>query len=122
MTIMRKIKVQPTFRVLSTLSVVAALAALSYTVRAQTGAPHRHVPPHPPVVTPPIWHPRPIPWPNPILNQELQLISQAARVDIKSGLARTTLTQTFQNTTGRTIEGTYVFPLPEGAAVSGFAM
>jgi Ca-activated chloride channel family protein len=37
-------------------------------------------------------------------------------------VARTKLLQTFQNTTNHTIEGVYVFPLPEGAAVSGFAM
>ncbi len=49
-------------------------------------------------------------------------MSQAARVDISGALARTRLTQTFQNTTNRTIEGTYIFPLPEGAAVSGLAM
>lgn len=62
------------------------------------------------------------PLPPPALNQELQLISQTANVDIRGGMARTRLTQVFQNVTGRTIEGTYVFPLPAGAAVSGFAM
>lgn len=70
-----------------------------------------------PIIMPP---PRPIPWP--VLNQELQLKSQAAVVDIRGLVAHTKLTQIFQNVTNRRIEGTYVFPLPEGAAVSGFAM
>jgi Ca-activated chloride channel family protein len=43
-------------------------------------------------------------------------------VTINGAVAKTHLTQTFQNTTNNRIEGTYVFPLPEGAAVSGFAM
>lgn len=72
-----------------------------------------------PIIYPPF--PRPEP-PRPTLNQELQLISEAARVDINGAVAKTHLTQTFQNTTNNRIEGTYVFPLPEGAAVSGFAM
>jgi Ca-activated chloride channel family protein len=71
-----------------------------------------------------IWPPRPIPMPppRPQLGQELKLVSQAARVTINGGTATTHLEQTFANTTGRTIEGTYTFPLPQGAAVSGFAM
>ncbi|HVF11337.1 MAG TPA: VIT domain-containing protein, partial [Abditibacteriaceae bacterium] len=119
MTTMHKTKTQLAFHIVSALTAVVVLAITAYSVRAQTGTRDRHVaPPNPILIEPPIRRP----WPNPILNQELQLISQAARVDINGGLARTTLTQNFQNTTGRTIEGTYVFPLPEGAAVSGFAM
>jgi Ca-activated chloride channel family protein len=74
-----------------------------------------------PIIYPPM-PPRPIPVPRPTLNQELQLISETARVDISGAVAKTHLTQAFQNTTNNRIEGTYVFPLPEGAAVSGFAM
>lgn len=73
-----------------------------------------------PIIYPPF--PRPWPRPNPVLGQELQLMAESARVDITGAVARTRLTQTFQNTTNNRIEGTYVFPLPEGAAVSGFAM
>lgn len=77
-------------------------------------------------VKPGIWPPHPIPPrprpPRPVLDQELQLVTQSARVDIRAGFAKTKLTQTFQNTTNRTIEGTYVLPLPEGAAVTNFAM
>ena len=49
-------------------------------------------------------------------------MAESARVDITGAVARTRLTQTFVNTTNNRIEGTYVFPLPEGAAVTGFAM
>ena len=72
-----------------------------------------------PIIYPPI---PPRPWPRPALNQELQLITESARVEINGAVAKTHLTQTFLNTTNNRIEGTYVFPLPEGAAVSGFAM
>src|SRR5687768_13563764 len=72
-----------------------------------------------PIIYPPIPRPIPHPWPRPVGLQELQLISESARVDINGGVARTRLTQTFQNTTNNRIEGTYVFPLPEGAAVTG---
>ncbi|HEY0076370.1 MAG TPA: VIT domain-containing protein [Abditibacteriaceae bacterium] len=72
-----------------------------------------------PIIYPPFRRPEP---PRPTLNQELQLISEVARVEINGAVAKTYLTQTFQNTTNNRIEGTYVFPLPEGAAVSGFAM
>ena len=80
-----------------------------------------------PRVVPPDWpnRRRPVPLPRPLppsLGQELRLVSQEAKVRIDDAAARTTLTQTFENTTGRTIEGTYLFPLPQGAAVSNFAM
>ncbi|MDF2439933.1 MAG: Ca-activated chloride channel [Abditibacteriota bacterium] len=89
------------------------VAALGLTARAQFAPPER-------VIWPP--HPSPVPRPHPVLNQELQLVSQSARVEINGGVAKTRLEQTFENTTDRTVEGTYVFPLPEGAAISGFAM
>jgi Ca-activated chloride channel family protein len=105
----------------STLALLCAVALVTISVRAQTDEQPRHpIIIEPPHLIPPIWPPRPIP--SPILNQELQLISQSANVEINGATAKTKLTQIFQNTTGRRIEGTYVFPLPEGAAVSGFAM
>ena len=76
---------------------------------------------HPPPIQPPIiMPPRPIP---PVqLGQELRLLNQKAQVTIEGAVARTKLEQTFQNPTNRTIEGTYLFPLPSGAAISNFAM
>lgn len=43
-------------------------------------------------------------------------------VTVRERMAETRVEQTFRNHTSRTLEATYVFPVPEGAAVSGFAM
>jgi len=91
------------------------LLASSLRAKAQT-APERTIWPDP------MPRPIPVPRPMPMLNQELQLQSQRAQVEIKGAVAKTKLTQIFQNVTNRRIEGTYIFPLPEGAAISGFAM
>ncbi len=97
-----------------TLLSLAALSALTL------GAPVAQAQVDRPIIYPPF--PPPRPWPRPVLNQDLQLMAQSARVDVTGAVAHTRLSQTFQNTTNNRIEGTYVFPLPEGAAVSGFAM
>lgn len=44
------------------------------------------------------------------------------KVEIVNQVARTSVDQVFINHFGRDIEGTYIFPIPEGAAVSEFAM
>ncbi len=92
--------------------------ALITRVQAQVAPPEVIQPP----MWTPDWPPRPVHPIPPILNQELQLVSQSAQVEIKGALAKTHLKQNFQNITNRRIEGTYIFPLPEGASVSGFAM
>jgi len=43
-------------------------------------------------------------------------------VSVRERIAETRVEQTFVNHTGETLEAYYVFPLPEGASVSGFAM
>jgi len=43
-------------------------------------------------------------------------------VRITDGVARTTVHQIFRNPNQMNLEGTYMFPLPEGAAVAGFSM
>jgi Ca-activated chloride channel family protein len=43
-------------------------------------------------------------------------------VDITDGVARTTVRQVFRNPNGVQLEGMYMFPLPDGAAVSNFSM
>ena len=43
-------------------------------------------------------------------------------VDVRERIAETRVEQTFLNTTDRTLEATYIFPVPDGATVSGFAM
>jgi Ca-activated chloride channel family protein len=44
------------------------------------------------------------------------------KVEIVDQVARTSIDQVFINNHGRDIEGTYIFPVPEGASVSDFAM
>ncbi len=102
-------------------SLFFGLAALSGAITTLgVGVPVAQAQTDRPIIYPPM--PRPWPRPNPVLGQELQLMAESARVDITGAVARTRLTQTFVNTTNNRIEGTYVFPLPEGAAVTGFAM
>jgi predicted Zn-dependent protease len=43
-------------------------------------------------------------------------------VDIRDQLARTEIEESFVNHTGRRLEGTFFFPLPPDASISGFAM
>lgn len=44
------------------------------------------------------------------------------RVAFAEGVATTTVRQVFRNTNGWQLEGTYFFPLPDDAALSGFSM
>jgi Ca-activated chloride channel family protein len=46
---------------------------------------------------------------------------QEIQIRIKDQVARATLDEVFENTTDRALEGNYLLPLPDGAAVSGFA-
>ena len=43
-------------------------------------------------------------------------------VEIRDQVAKTSIDEVFVNTYDRDIEGTFIFPLPEGAAISKFAM
>ncbi|MDH7569568.1 MAG: VIT domain-containing protein, partial [Armatimonadota bacterium] len=43
-------------------------------------------------------------------------------VTIRNGVATTRIDQVFRNDFGRDLEGTYIFPLPDDAAVSAFTM
>ncbi len=45
------------------------------------------------------------------------MVSTDVKMDIAGPVIRTTLSQTFQNTSDQWVEGIYVFPLPENAAV-----
>ncbi|MGM0568622.1 MAG: VIT domain-containing protein [Elusimicrobiota bacterium] len=48
--------------------------------------------------------------------------SHRINTEIKDGIAVTTIEQVFKNDLNREVEGTYIFPLPESAAVSDFSM
>jgi Ca-activated chloride channel family protein len=69
-------------------------------------------------------HDRPMPMPHPRPQRMLPLVVErhAVAVRIEDGVATTTVKQTFRNPNHVALEGTYVFPLAEDAAIGGFAM
>jgi len=63
----------------------------------------------------PSWrHPRPQP--------PVRLKGHSVSATISGQVAEVTVEQTFHNHSGQQLEGTYLFPLPEGAVISRFAM
>lgn len=52
----------------------------------------------------------------------LAIRSHRVTVAVHERVAETRVVQVFRNNTDRQLEGTYIFPLPQGATVSGFAM
>jgi len=54
--------------------------------------------------------------------EPLAIRSHRVGVSVRERVAETRVVQRFRNHTGQTLEATYVFPIPEGAVVSGFAM
>lgn len=64
--------------------------------------------------------PRPVPAPQ--RGTPLHLKYLTINTEITDGVAVTTVKQTFRNQSRRQIEGTYVFPLPDNAAVGSFSM
>jgi len=52
----------------------------------------------------------------------ITLRQQHGDVSIVDGVSKTTITQTFHNNQHRQLEGTYLFPIPEGASISNFSM
>jgi Ca-activated chloride channel family protein len=52
----------------------------------------------------------------------LAIRSHRVTVAVHERIAETRVVQVFRNNTDRQLEGTYIFPLPAGASVSGFAM
>jgi len=53
---------------------------------------------------------------------ELAITRLSVKVDIRDGIARTEIEETFQNRTDRRLEGTFQFPLPPDASISRLAM
>ncbi len=74
---------------------------------------HPPRPPHPPFPRPP----RPI---HKFLPLELR--KNNVSVKIKNQVAQTTLEQTFYNPSRQRVEGTYMFPVPQGAKIEKFEM
>ena len=54
---------------------------------------------------------------NPNRYLKAPMIATDVKMDIAGAVIRTTLSQTFKNTSDEWVEGIYVFPLPENAAV-----
>ncbi len=52
----------------------------------------------------------------------LAIESQRVDIRIKDGVATAKIEQVFRNSVNRNLEAVYVFPLPEGASISDFAM
>jgi len=71
-------------------------------------------PPLPPWTRPPVWLPP--------FQQMLTIDSVHIKATIAGGVAQTEVEQTWRNDTDRAQEGSYLFPLPEGATVSDFAL
>lgn len=52
----------------------------------------------------------------------LRIVDHLVSAQIRNGIALTTINQTFENTTNQRLEGTYIFPIPEGADITDFQM
>lgn len=67
---------------------------------------------------------RPVPLPRPVPTpvQPLALKSQKVNMTATNGALKVEVEQVFHNPNSRPMEGTYLFPLPPGAAVSSFKL
>lgn len=74
--------------------------------------------PEPPICRPPC----PIPPPPPREVPYLTVENHRVNVTIDNQVATTRIDQTFRNDSQWSLEGTYIFPLPEEAAINDFAM
>ena len=54
--------------------------------------------------------------------QTVEVAQVAINATIRDGVAETEMSQTFANHTDRVQEGDFLFPIPDGASVSSFAM
>ena len=72
------------------------------------------------IVDPPICDPT-CPGPIPIADQ-LEVRSHRVTVSVADQVATTTIDQVFHNPNSWAAEGTYIFPIPPGATISGFTM
>lgn len=66
--------------------------------------------------------PRPLPPFLPPIQGLLTIDAVHVHADISGGVARTEVEQVWRNDTDRAEEGSYLFPLPEGASITDFAL
>lgn len=102
------------------LALLLALSLPSLSASAQPQSVRRHRPHHH------HWHP-PLPPPALLVRQNdrsrpLKLSTVAIETRIVGHLAETSLTMSFYNPNASVMEGDLYFPLPQGAAVSGYAL
>lgn len=71
------------------------------------------------IVPEPVPHPT---WPERVTTTPLEVKYQRIHAEIVDGVAVTSVRQTFRNPLRQPVEGTYVFPLPDGVAVGDFTM
>ncbi len=69
-------------------------------------------------------HPRPVPLPRPVPAAPPQVAVKTVTVNavVRDGVAETEVEHLFENRTDAQAEGDFLFPIPEGASVSSFAM
>ncbi|HWP43628.1 MAG TPA: VIT domain-containing protein, partial [Blastocatellia bacterium] len=63
----------------------------------------------------------PVPWPHP-LPRVLKVKSISITTKIEAQVATTRVEQVFENDTPYRLEGTFFFPIPETASITGFAL
>ncbi len=97
------------------LFLVAATAVFSLPAAARADG---IIIPEPPICEPPC----PIPPPPPRETPYLTVQTHRVNVTIDNQVAVTRIDQVFRNDSRWSLEGTYIFPLPENAAISDFAM
>jgi len=99
-------RIQTITRILLTFSILCALATVASAQGVIVPGPCRRCP-----------DPRPVPLPR-------ALPIKSIRIDTKisSQVATTHVEQVFRNDTGATLEGTYLFPIPESASIAEFAI
>jgi Ca-activated chloride channel family protein len=66
--------------------------------------------------------PRPIPGPRPQPQIPPYVKFHRVKVDVRGRIATTSVDQVFVNPNRRAMEGEYVFPIPEGCAISNFTL
>ena len=97
---------------LAALALVLALVPLS--LRADGFI---YIPEYPDVIRPPrVVHPAVRP------HFPLSITRHRVHAEIAEGLVKTSVEETFYNSSARQLEGFYMFPLPDGAVASGFVM
>ncbi len=96
---------------------VLILTLLTFTILTPSALADGIIIPYPPICVG-----CPVPPPPPRQTPYLTVQNHRVNVTIKEQIATTHVDQTFRNDSQWALEGTYIFPLPESAAISDFSM